>query len=67
MVFLRGGPRRLLLAELRAVRGWRQRLGWLREHAFPSADYMLRKYGTQQRWLLPALYLRRALGWFARA
>ncbi len=67
MVFLRGGRRQLLLAELRAVAGWRQRARWLGEHALPPADYMLRKYGTNRRWLLPALYVRRALGWLSRA
>jgi len=66
MVFLRGGPRSLLLAEARALRGWRQRWQLLREHAFPPADYMLRKYATRRRWLLPALYVRRAFGWLAR-
>lgn len=67
MVFLRGGRRRLLLAEVRALRNWRERWHLLREHAFPPGDYMLRKYGTQRRWLLPALYLRRAFGWMWRS
>jgi hypothetical protein len=66
MVFLRGGRGSLLLAEVLALRGWRQRWQLLREHAFPQPDYMLRKYGTRRRWLLPALYLRRALGWLVR-
>lgn len=66
MAFLRGGRRRLLVAELRAVPGWRERARWLREHVAPPPDYMLRKYGTQRRWLLPALYVRRAFGWLAR-
>lgn len=66
MAFLRGGRRALLLAELRALRAWPERWQLLREHALPPGDYMLRKYGTQRRWLLPALYLRRAFGWLAR-
>ena len=66
MVFLRGGRRRLLLAEVRALPDWRQRWQLVREHAFPPADYMLGKYGTGRRWLLPALYVRRAFGWLAR-
>jgi len=65
MVFLRGGRRGLLLAELRAL-PWRERARWLGEHALPPGDYMLRKYGTRRRWLLPALYVRRAFGWLAR-
>jgi hypothetical protein len=66
MVLLRGGRRAVLLAELRALAGWRERSRWLREHALPPGDYMLRKYAARQRWLLPALYVRRALGWLTR-
>jgi len=66
MAFLRGGRRGLLLAELRALPRWRERWRWLREHALPPSDYMLRKYAARRRWLLPALYVRRALGWLAR-
>lgn len=66
MAFLRGGRRGLLLAEVRALRGWGERWRLLREHAFPPADYMLRKYSTHRRWLLPALYVRRAFGWLAQ-
>lgn len=67
MVFLRGGRRRLLFAELRALPSWLERWQLLREHAFPPATYMLGKYATDRRWLLPALYVRRALGWLVRA
>ena len=66
MVFLRGGRRALLVEEVRALGRWRDRWRLLREHALPPADYMLRKYGTRRRWLLPALYVRRAFGWLAR-
>lgn len=66
MVFLRGGPRALLLAEVLALERWRDRWRLLREHAFPPPDYMLRKYATTRRWLLPALYVRRGLSWLAR-
>jgi hypothetical protein len=66
MAFLRGGRRGLLLAEVRALDGWGERWRLLREHAFPPADYMLRKYETRRRWLLPVLYVRRAFGWLAR-
>lgn len=67
MVFLRGGRRALLLAELRALPRWHQRWQLLREHALPPADYMLGKYRTRRRWLLPALYVRRAVRWLVRA
>jgi hypothetical protein len=66
MVFLHGGPLRLLVAEVGALPRWSARWQLLREHAFPPADYMLRKYETRRRWLLPALYVRRALGWLTR-
>ncbi len=39
----------------------RHRLRLLREHLFPPADYMLRKYGIGSRLLLPALYAHRAV------
>lgn len=66
MAFLRGGRRGLLLAEVRVLPTWRERWRLLREHALPPADYMLGKYRTTRRWLLPALYARRALGWLMR-
>ncbi|MGH8221655.1 MAG: nucleotidyltransferase family protein [Woeseiaceae bacterium] len=66
MVFLRGGRRALLLAELGALPRWRERWQLLREHAFPPGDYILRKYETRKRWLLPALYVRRAVGWLTK-
>ena len=49
------------LSDLAALPGWRERLGLLKEHAFPPADYMLRRFGTRRRTLLPALYFYRAL------
>ena len=54
------------LSRLKLLRmDWRhgkgRRLSLLREHLFPPADYMLNKYGTTHRVLLPALYLHRAV------
>ncbi len=49
------------LADLRALPTWSQRLRLLRQHAFPSAHYMLGRYQTERRALLPWLYLRRGL------
>ena len=61
--FLRDGATRwhLLRSDLAALDGWRARLRLLREHLFPPAAYMLRRYGVSRRWLLPLLYLRRGL------
>lgn len=63
---LRGGALRLKWAELRGLRGLRERLTWLRESALPAPGYLYDRYGTRPRWLLPALYARRALDWLAR-
>jgi hypothetical protein len=60
----------VLVSDLKALPGWRQRLRLLREHLFPPADYMRRRYGgfgTRHRtfgidWLLlPALYAHRCV------
>ena len=42
--------------------GWTERLCLLREHLFPPSDYMLNKYKTNNKWLLPYLYLKRITG-----
>jgi hypothetical protein len=61
--FLHAGARRwhLLRSDLAALDGWRLRLRLLREHLFPPAAYMLRRYGISRRWVLPLLYVHRAL------
>jgi hypothetical protein len=41
--------------------GWRQRVSFLREHLFPPADYMTRKYCPSSSLMLPALYAWRVL------
>jgi hypothetical protein len=58
---LKPGRWRKHIVDLRALPGWRQRLQLLREWVFPPAEYMLRKYGTTARALLPWLYLRRVV------
>lgn len=60
--YLQPGLNRLDLLKLDAqhlsgLSRWRL----LREHLFPPAGYMLRKYNTSRRLLLPALYLHRAV------
>ena len=58
--WLGGGELRRLLVTLKLLPGWRQRLKLLKESLFPPAAYMLKKYQTRRRWLLPILYGRRA-------
>lgn len=50
-----------LLSEFLALPDWRQRGILLKEHLFPSSSYMLKKYGVDDRRLLPLLYLHRAV------
>ena len=49
----------VLISDLRHLDGWRHRVQLVREHLFPSPDYMLRSSGTSSVACLPALYLRR--------
>jgi hypothetical protein len=53
------------LSNLRALPA-RQRLAFIRETLFPDASYMMTKYHTKHRALLPLLYLRRALQGLAK-
>ncbi|MDQ3488092.1 MAG: nucleotidyltransferase family protein [Acidobacteriota bacterium] len=48
-----------LMTDLAALPSWRDRARLLREHAFPPAAFMQQRYGTNARWLLPALYVHR--------
>ena len=59
--WLAGSELQRVYLTLRALPGWRQRWRLLREYFFPPAAYMLNKYQTRHRWLLPLLYGRRAL------
>lgn len=64
LTWLAGSHGQRLLTDLRTLPDWRLRAARLREILFPPADYMLGRYGTGRRWLLPLLYLHRALaGW----
>lgn len=60
---LAGNALRLKWAELTALPTWTERARYLRETALPAPEYVLERYGERRRWLLPALYVRRALGW----
>jgi hypothetical protein len=65
--YLRRGGLRQILVELRALPSWPERAMLLKDLALPPADYMLDKYETDRRALLPWLYLRRAVGGVAKA
>jgi hypothetical protein len=58
---LAGGTWRATWVELRAQRGTSARLKFLRELFFPGRDYMLRKYPGKSTWMLPWLYIQRAV------
>lgn len=59
--YLEPGGLRYFVTELRALPGWRARATLLKEHAFPSSEYMLHSYAVFNRAWLPALYLHRGL------
>ncbi|NOZ10996.1 MAG: nucleotidyltransferase family protein [Gammaproteobacteria bacterium] len=52
--------------DLRALPHWRARVAYLHETLFPDADYLLGRYNTRHRILLPILYLYRLLRGFLR-
>jgi len=70
--FLGGGlrPVDILRADLAATRGWGTRVALLREHLFPPAAFMSRRYGVHTRFALPWLYVHRIVTglpkWFRR-
>jgi hypothetical protein len=47
--------------DLISVKGFRKKLGRIREAIFPPAAYLLRNEGSERRALLPALYFQRVL------
>jgi hypothetical protein len=52
------------LHALKSLPGWRNKARLLREHFLPSPSYLMEKYDTSNRILLPFLYVRRVLeGW----
>ena len=56
-----GGRRSVLLTDWRALPDWSARIAWLRESLFPAPRYVLAKYGSERRWLLPWWYARRVV------
>ena len=53
--------RDVLLTDLRMLNTWGDRIRLMREHAFPPAAFIQQRYGTQARWVLPALYVHRLI------
>ncbi len=66
LALLGGGALRLKWAEFSGLPSLGERLTYLRETALPPPAYLLDRYRTNRRWLVPALYVRRALGWLTR-
>jgi hypothetical protein len=66
-VYLTGGPRDILRANLRALPTWRARLTLLHEMSMPPPAFMRTAHAGANRWTLPWLYLRRAWRGFARS
>jgi hypothetical protein len=55
----------VIRSDWRRLHGWRDRVAFLREHLLPAPAYMMEKYGTRSRAVLPLLYLHRvAAGWW---
>lgn len=59
--YLKRGSLRSRMIDLRSLPDWRRRRDLLADWAFPSVDHMLARYAVHSRWLLPLLYIRRAL------
>ena len=59
--YLSGGRARQMIGDFLAINGAPQRARWLKELAFPPADYMRGKYPDAATHWLPVLYARRGL------
>ena len=55
------GPSAQALLDVRALRGWRVRTGYMAGHLFPPSDYMRRRYAPGSRAPLPWLYAARII------
>jgi hypothetical protein len=59
--YLNPGRLRFLVRDIRSLSNVYDRLRLVKEHLFPPAEYMLKKYAGSRRAWLPTLYLRRAV------
>lgn len=64
--YLSGGPVRQMVGDFLALDSWLDRVGMMKEMAFPSAHYMRSKYPRATISWLPFLYARRAIAGLAR-
>ena len=55
------GPSAQALSDVRALRGWRARTGYMAGHLFPPSDYMRLRYAPGSRAPLPWLYAARII------
>ena len=53
------GIRNHAVLQLQGMSGWRERCRFLWQNAFPPVQYMLWRYNTEQKRILPWLYLKR--------
>jgi hypothetical protein len=58
----RGSQMALMMDDLRALEGGRNKLAYLAEFLFPPGDYLLERYEKRGKSWLPVLYLRYVLG-----
>ena len=67
-VFLEKGRRQvhLLASDLGALGSWRARTALVRQHLFPSPQFLLKKYGRRHPAWLPFLYARRIIAGLPR-
>jgi hypothetical protein len=64
--YLDPGRLRFMLRDIRSLSNVYDRVRLTREHLFPPAGYMLKKYAVSRRAWLPLLYLRRAVQGISR-
>lgn len=64
--YLDAGRLRFMVRDIRSLSNVYDRLRLVREHLFPPAGYMLKKYAVSRRAWLPILYLRRAVQGISR-
>jgi hypothetical protein len=50
-----------LISNLKTISGFNHRVRFLKNYAFPDADYLLKKYSVSNRGWLPLLYFRRGM------
>ncbi|MFC1832549.1 hypothetical protein ACFL0S_11095 [Thermodesulfobacteriota bacterium] len=49
----------MIILDFKALPDWSSRFLLLKEHLLPSPDYLMNKYNSSNRTLLPYFYLKR--------